>query len=384
MNLVHRRLLPLYISTFLERSVFWYALEKVFMDELGFDASIGVAIAYMYAINMVLEVPSGILADKWSRKGTALVALFSLLLATTGGALSTTPMHFMIVLTFWGIYGAMTSGTKQAIVYDTVLEMENSDANFTKYYGIQNICEGVSLTLGSLLASGIILFLPIEAVFYCSIPAVVLGIVALFFLQEPKLHKKEEASLFSQTKQTIDEAIRQPQLYILLAVLVLSYTLMRLISEYAQLWWLPLTSSLALIAILGSMGESSRWVAGHFGDRMNNTRLVFLGCTAAVASFLLLFTNLYLVTIAIVVLLIISFIFSIAFAEKLNKHLSSEVRAGAISMVSLLANIAAIILLVAFGFILKNVSMFAASWIAIAVATFLAACVIKSIQDEKQ
>ena len=72
---LHRRLLPLHVAVFLQGFILWVPVEKLFMSEIGFDpATIGVMAAAYAAVVPIVEVPSGILADRWSRRGTLVVA----------------------------------------------------------------------------------------------------------------------------------------------------------------------------------------------------------------------------------------------------------------------------------------------------------------------
>ena len=67
-----RRLLPLYIAAFSQGLVLWAPIEKVFLKSLGFDqAAFGLMAACYASLIPLLDLTSGILADRWSRKGRA-------------------------------------------------------------------------------------------------------------------------------------------------------------------------------------------------------------------------------------------------------------------------------------------------------------------------
>ena len=60
-----RRLLPLQFGVVLQGLILWVPIEKLFMTEIGFDAaSVGTMAAAYAAVVPLLEVPSGILADR--------------------------------------------------------------------------------------------------------------------------------------------------------------------------------------------------------------------------------------------------------------------------------------------------------------------------------
>ena len=63
-----RRLVPLQVAMAMQGLILWVPVEKLFMSEIGFTpASVGVMAAAYAAVVPLLEVPSGILADRWSR-----------------------------------------------------------------------------------------------------------------------------------------------------------------------------------------------------------------------------------------------------------------------------------------------------------------------------
>ena len=69
--------------------ILWVPVEKLFMSEIGFTpASVGVMAAAYAAVVPLLEVPSGILADRWSRNRLMVLACVALLASSAIGGLS--------------------------------------------------------------------------------------------------------------------------------------------------------------------------------------------------------------------------------------------------------------------------------------------------------
>src|SRR5678810_934512 len=118
-----KRLLPLYIAVFAHGFVVWYAVEKIFLHTIGYnDAGIGIMVAAYSVLMLVAQTPSGILADRWSRKGVLVIASICLLLSSLIGGLSTEPMLYIVAALFWGLFYAFYLGTYDSVVYDTVME----------------------------------------------------------------------------------------------------------------------------------------------------------------------------------------------------------------------------------------------------------------------
>jgi MFS family permease len=84
-----RRLLPLYIAAFSQGLVLWAPIEKVFLRSLGFDqAALGLMAACYSSLIPLLDLFSGILADRWSRKGVLMLASIAAMLNALLGGLS--------------------------------------------------------------------------------------------------------------------------------------------------------------------------------------------------------------------------------------------------------------------------------------------------------
>ena len=152
---LRRRLLPLYTAAGLQGFMLWTPIEKLFMNEIGFDAAtVGIMAAAYSALIPLVEVPSGMLADRWSRRGVLMLANAALLVSVLIGGLSHSVGVYILGALMLGVYFAMYSGTMDAIVYDTVLEETGSSDLFERQLGRARLVESVALVASS-LAGGV-------------------------------------------------------------------------------------------------------------------------------------------------------------------------------------------------------------------------------------
>src|SRR5690242_12792517 len=120
---ISKRLVPLYISVFFQSFILWYTIEKLFMRTIGFDnTEIGLMVAVYSAVMLMVDTPSGILADRWSRKGVLILASISMCLSALAGGLSHGIGLYLVCAILWGVFFACYSGMYDSIVYDTVSE----------------------------------------------------------------------------------------------------------------------------------------------------------------------------------------------------------------------------------------------------------------------
>jgi MFS family permease len=147
-----RRLRPVYLAAFLQNVSLWVAIEKLFMATIGFDAGAVAVMAAVYvAVVPMLEVPSGVLADRWSRRGVLIVAQVALIVSVIIGGLSPNVAIYIVAALFLGMFSAMQSGTIESIVYDTALEETDDSEAFEQAIGRVRLAESAALVAGALV-----------------------------------------------------------------------------------------------------------------------------------------------------------------------------------------------------------------------------------------
>src|SRR5918992_4503641 len=104
---LRRRLLPLYAAAFLQGLALWVPIEKLFMTTIGFTpASVGLMAAIYAVVVPLLEVPSGVLADRWSRRGVLALASIAAIFSVVIGGLSQNVATYLVAAFFLGVFFA--------------------------------------------------------------------------------------------------------------------------------------------------------------------------------------------------------------------------------------------------------------------------------------
>src|SRR5262245_2115887 len=101
---VNRRLRPLYATGFIHSFVLWYSVEKLFMRSVGLnDYLITIATLVYIVVMMVANIPLGVLADRWSRKGVLYVATCALIGSSLVCGVSHGIEMYAAVFSVWGL-----------------------------------------------------------------------------------------------------------------------------------------------------------------------------------------------------------------------------------------------------------------------------------------
>ncbi|WP_291415152.1 MFS transporter [Actinophytocola sp.] len=258
---LRRRLLPLHAGVALQGFMLWLPIEKLFMSEIGFDAAaVGLMAAAYAAIVPLIEVPSGILADRWSRRGVLVVASVALAVCALVGGLSHGVAAYIAAALVLGVYFAMYSGTVDAMVYDTVVEETGDGADFERRIGRVRFIESVSLVVSSLAGGWVASLLSTRVTYFLTIPFALLSIVAYLRFREPRLHRAEEfVPLRRQVAMTFDALTRRRRLLPVIALAVLAGVLLQTVFEFGPLWLVAVTAPAVLfgpywVALMSTLG----------------------------------------------------------------------------------------------------------------------------------
>lgn len=141
-----------YIHQFFFDLIFIYAVEKLFFLSRGIDLTqIGLLLFLWSLMSLIFEVPSGVLADHWSRRKMLILSgvFFSACYITW--IFSNSFIMFLFGFLLRTIGATLTSGTLQAYLYD-FLKVNNKEHEFEKTLGRGNALR--TLGLGTAMAFG--------------------------------------------------------------------------------------------------------------------------------------------------------------------------------------------------------------------------------------
>lgn len=369
---VTRRLAPLYIAVFLQNIVFWYAVDKLFMLEIGFNtASIGVVVAIMSIMMLIVETPSGVLADRWSRKGIMTLGCITLLISGIVGALSFNEPIYIISVVFWGIYAAFYSGTYEAVIYDVAVEEHGNGEKFEKYLGRFRAVEGVAAVIGALSGGFIASTLDIRDSYTLSVPFIFIALLFLWKFREPQLHKMEVSEpVFRHIRQTFAAVLKNRVLLPVIIATVGFVILQQTLFEFSQLWFIAVAAPVALYGVFSAAVVSSWTIGGLLASRMKSKIANIVLTLALLATIISLIAaqNFVTVLIAQFIIAVCLVALSVILAKKMHDELPSRLRAGSSSIVSTLTRIILIPGSILFTIVANNNSISSATYILLGLA----------------
>jgi MFS family permease len=353
--------------------VLWFPVEKLFMSEIGFDAAdVGVMAAAYAAVVPLFEVPSGVLADRWSRRGVLIIASLALAACSLVSGLSNDVPTYIAGVLALGLYFAMYSGTLDAMVYDTILEETGHAGNFERRIGRVRFIESVALVGSSLAGGALAGLLDARATYFLTIPFALGSILLYLRFREPTLHRAEtHTPLRAHLTTTFRAAHRQ--LLPVIALAVLTAVLTQAIFEFGPLWLVALGIPAVLYGPYWAGLMSTLGIGGLLVSHLARpVRLVI--CAGLIAAAMVVLTvsrDFLVVTAAQIVAALLLVAIGIHASKLLHDAIPSTVRAGVASGVSSLSWLVFLPFSLVFGLVSNVHGVFRAAALLVALAVLV-------------
>ncbi len=313
-------------------------------------------------IRMILEVPSGILADKWGRKRTLIISSTFAILQLGALLFASNYWHFFLASILSAVSYAFISGTNTAFFYDTLKELKREN-EFEKLWARQEIYTQVPLLI-AFISSGFLFKISNLLPFQLSLIFLIASLIVVFTFKEPKYHKpKKEASVFSHFNESLKHIFKNKYLRPIL-IFTLFFCIASDISYgYGQIYLKQLALPIVLFGIVYTFKSLLCTIAANiaplFRKKYSYRNLFSFQIIAiTVLFYIMVLTKSYIIGAACFVLIAIPHgFFSISKSSYVHKHTKSHHRATIDSMFSFLVALVILILEPIVGYLADLYSM---------------------------
>jgi MFS family permease len=164
------------------------SLFLIYFASLGFSGTqSGVLQATLFWSSFLLELPSGIFADKYGRKKSISIGMAGLVATFVVLATAKTFAAAILGFVLWGGSFAFISGAGSALLYDGLKESGRLDSHLgwlSKIRSLGTLSMGASIVAGGFMYE----MLPVS-VFWASAAAAAIGFTLIWPVPEPKVHE---------------------------------------------------------------------------------------------------------------------------------------------------------------------------------------------------
>ena len=261
--------------------ILWVPIWVVFLQRKGLSLTqIGILESIAWILTAALEVPTGLIADRWGRKasiaiGTLLYSVAMFLILTP--ALSPS---FILGYVLWNSSMAFVSGADSALLYDS-LKADGREAEAAKFAGrstaIQLGSQGLAAVVGSALATvNITLCFSISGIL-----AFGAAILILTAREAPRYSAAGEKPLeyWNNLREAISIAARRPAVRALL-LLSTAFTVVPLVvyyfllQPYAVVVGFPIAALGLVVVLIQGTTVMASWLAHRIGRRFGLRKIV--------------------------------------------------------------------------------------------------------------
>jgi MFS family permease len=259
-NNIKRNTVVIYAINFFIGFIFWYGIEKLFLSKyLHLGASAIAYIIIVYGLTQIfLNIPTGALADRWSRKGMIIVSLVILFFSSYILGTSHSLTQYLIGTFGWGIYLVCITGTLESLLYDS-LKQQNLTSSYKKIFGRSQAIFMIGILISSIASGFISNLYGIRWAYYLTLVSVLIALIISLFLSEPEFHKSQTSN---KVVAHMLEAVLMIKKSSALVQIVIMSTMLFLVQtayyEYSQLFYIAIFSASAVATGIanGSAGLS--------------------------------------------------------------------------------------------------------------------------------
>lgn len=255
-------LLKIYAYRFLEAFKLIGVIFTLFFQHNGLNTfQISILITIWSISQLVLEVPLGVFADKYSRRNLLIIALLFLvagfLFWIKGGFI-----FYAIGFVLWGVKNALTSGTFEAFVYDE-LKTFNAEDQYEKVNGKLEATFWSGITISAIIGAFVASF-NYNLVLILTIVSTIFAIAALALIKPVQPVKSTgETKYFNVLKKALGEIKNNSRLLEIVIFFCLVFATYGAADEYWALIYQQIGSPTALIGILIAVGYGLFAIAGY-------------------------------------------------------------------------------------------------------------------------
>ncbi|WP_407270405.1 MFS transporter [Radiobacillus sp. PE A8.2] len=355
----------IYIYIFVAQLFFDRALWVIYLNDKGMSMTeVGMIEALMHLSVVLLEIPTGMVADLYGRK----VSLF------IGNLLSIGYGTFMLISDSLSLFGlafvtlgvAMTfqSGAEEALIYDTLKE-KGKEKQYTRVFGNMTALALLSLSFAK-LTGGWMAEINWELVYGGIIVTHVLALIPISFLHEPKRERDAGPNLGikqqweNQLKDGLSIWRNNPSAHVPIIFFIMIVTSIVILTFYGQEYFTRLGFSSITIGIIftveGLLGVVMAKVAYRLEAKWQFKSITQYGYLLYLVFFLLfIWSPDWAIVSSFLILSQLVTLYEPVFSNYIQQKVESRTRATFFSMISVVESFSIMLLFPLFGWMIDTI-----------------------------
>jgi MFS family permease len=316
-------------------------------------------ITFQFILASILEIPTGIFADKHSRKTSIILSILFVIVGVLLLLFIERKVNFILAMIFISFSHAFYSGAMQSWFYDSLKQLKK-EKEYKKIEGKAQLIAQLGMAITTIIGAYSFQIhpkLPFILFFFVQIMWLMVAITIV----EPKKSKKNQTYIV-HLKHAIKYLFSKKNIcYLFLLSLPVSVFYFSFMYVFNQLYFLQLSFTPVLIGILLVIIRIVIALGAYCASKINipfRKEIIILLIIQAIFLILTVLTQKLYSVFFVIGLFFFYGIYSITLINKLHQLIKSEIRATLFSIYSLITNIAFGIGIFIFGIIVELTSVY--------------------------
>lgn len=362
---IHSNIKKFYLYTVFRSMIFAYVIERLFWASRGMSIMDVVYMEIIYsAIIILLELPTGMLADMFNRKTWVCLDTVLSLAEFAIIIFATSFWHFAIAISLSAVGHAFQSGATNALIYDS-LKSTGHEGQFEKVLGRMKVFEYTSHMICGVIGGIIASRMPLVTTYWMSLAGIVLAVFEALSLKEERDASHAGNVYGIKEWQEISHFIfNERSLRYVAVVGMISAGALNYMDEFWQLYLQALEVPIVLFGVFEVAAFGAVAIGGAIAYRFKEKFGAFRSFKYMIAIALLSYGIIAFVRHRSIILLCTSLYFSMSVIEPLvygylHDKALPKYRATIESAFSFLTMFAIMIIGLPFGLLSTNIDIFA-------------------------
>lgn len=265
-----------YLTSFFEEFVFAYAIYNFFFKFHSMSIfQISLLLGWWTFNTLIFEIPTGALADKWSRKKMLVLAPFMKSACFLVWFFAKGDFYiYALGFTFWAVSESFISGTTQALLFDH-LKYYKKTKEYERVLGKRASFMHIALAI-SLISGGFIAAYNLDLTMILSIiPLFLSALFAALIEEVPKEKSSEEIHYLEYIKIAFKEIKSSKVLPYLFIYYNIIFLMFGLLEEFNQLYYELVKLPIYAFGIAGFIVASCSAIGFFYAHKFNNATWIF-------------------------------------------------------------------------------------------------------------
>lgn len=230
-NTLRKNCIYYQIYTYSQKSLLLFYIITLYYLALGLSFTKIALISVIGTVStLISEVPTGVIADKWSRKKSLQISVILKITSVFFMLLGKNFYFLCLASLIWGISDSCQSGAEQALLFESFDDQEKYDSFLSKTYSRSYIISAIA-TISATLLFSINIYLPI----IISLSFLIVSFLAVTnFIEVRQIESVSSSNFFTFNKEVLLYIKNNKQLLNVLLLMSLCTIIIMFINSYTQ------------------------------------------------------------------------------------------------------------------------------------------------------